>query len=101
ALDLARHGEPRQSFYLTGRVGEEGISLHGEGGKVVLTRTDGTREEVDLLATGRRVPPGGAVESIPPEPPAPSSVPVTSSAAAEPSSPVEPSVQAPPPPDET
>src|SRR5262249_58927191 len=25
ALDLARHGEPRQSFYLTGRVGEEGI----------------------------------------------------------------------------
>jgi hypothetical protein len=54
ALDLARHGYPRQSFYLTGRVGDEGISLHGEGGKVVLTKSDGTREEIDLTAQGRR-----------------------------------------------
>ena len=60
ALELARHGEPRSSFYLTGRVGEEGISLHGEGGTLVMTKTDGTREEVDLLATGRRVVPTGA-----------------------------------------
>ena len=60
ALDLARHGEPRQSFYLTGRVGDEGISLHGEAGTLVMTKTDGTREEVDFLATGRRVQPTGA-----------------------------------------
>jgi transposase InsO family protein len=54
ALDLARDGEPRQSFYLTGRVGDEGISLHGEGGKVILTKSDGTREEISLEAQGRR-----------------------------------------------
>jgi transposase InsO family protein len=54
AVDLARHGEPRKSFYLTGRVGDEGISLHGEGGKVILTREGATREEVDLQATGKR-----------------------------------------------
>jgi transposase InsO family protein len=57
ALDLARHGTPRQNFYLTGRVGEEGITLHGEGGKIVLRKEDGTREEVDLTAAGRRAEP--------------------------------------------
>jgi len=88
ALDLARHGEPRQSFYLTGRVGDEGISLHGEGGKVVLTKTDGTREEVDLLASGRRAQPS------------PSNLPVQPTLPVEPSTSVEPSAQTPPPPDE-
>src|SRR5262249_43786081 len=58
AAELARHGVPRKSFYLTGRVGEEGISLHGEGTKVILTKTDGTREEVELTAPGRRAEPG-------------------------------------------
>jgi transposase InsO family protein len=54
ALDLARHGEPRKNFYLTGRVGGEGISLHGEGGRVILTKEGGGREEVDLEVTGKR-----------------------------------------------
>ena len=54
AAELARDGLPRKSFYLTGRVGEQSISLHAEGEKVVLTRGDGSREEVDLGATGRR-----------------------------------------------
>lgn len=58
AADLARDGVPRQAFYLAGRVGGEGISLHGEGGRVILTRTDGSREEVDLEAPGRRAEPG-------------------------------------------
>jgi transposase InsO family protein len=58
ALDLALHGTPRKSFYLTGRVGETGISLHTEGSRVVLTKGDGDREEVDLEATGRRVESG-------------------------------------------
>jgi hypothetical protein len=66
ALELAVHGMPRKSFYLTGRVGDEGISLHGEGERVILTKTDGTREEVDLAAPGRRAGPGRAVEM--PEP---------------------------------
>jgi hypothetical protein len=58
ALDLAIHGAPRKSFYLTGRVGETGISLHTEGSRVVLTKGDGDREEVDLDATGRRIESG-------------------------------------------
>jgi len=54
ALELARHGKPRKAFYLTGRVGDESISLHAEGEHVVLTKEDGSREEVDLSAPGRR-----------------------------------------------
>ena len=54
AKDLAQHGTPRKSFYLTGRVGDENISLHAEGERVVLTKADGSREEVDLTAPGRR-----------------------------------------------
>jgi transposase InsO family protein len=60
ALSLARDGAPRQSVYLTGRVGDEAISLHGEQGRVVLTREDGRREEVDLTASGRRAEPAPA-----------------------------------------
>jgi transposase InsO family protein len=58
ALELARDGVPRKDFYLTGRVGDVGISLHAEGEQVVLTRGDGTRETVDLAATGRRADAG-------------------------------------------
>jgi transposase InsO family protein len=58
ALELAQHGAPRKSFYLTGRVGEAGISLHSEGSRVVLMRPDGEREEVDLEAPGRRAQEG-------------------------------------------
>ena len=58
ALELAQHGVPRKSFYMTGRVGDESISLHGEGARVVLTHEDGRREEVDLASSGRRTQPG-------------------------------------------
>lgn len=58
ARSLALHGEPRKGVYLTGRVGGKSISLHSEGSKVVLTGTEGVREEVDLLAPGRRVTAG-------------------------------------------
>ena len=58
ARDLALHGAPRSAFYLTGRIGGESIALHGEDERVVLTREDGRREEVDLTAPGRRVRPG-------------------------------------------
>lgn len=50
ALVLARDGEPRQPFYLTGRVGEMGLSIHAEGERVVLSTQDGRREEVHLGA---------------------------------------------------
>ena len=58
AAQLARDGMPRQTVYLTGRVGGESISLHGEGDRVVLTTGEGRREEVDLAAPGRRALPG-------------------------------------------
>jgi transposase InsO family protein len=60
ALELARDGVPRQSVYLTGRVGDETIALHGEGSRVILTRDGGVREEVELAAPGRRAAPGTA-----------------------------------------
>jgi putative transposase len=64
ALELSRHGTPRKPFYLTGRVGDQSLSLHAEGEKVVLTNEDGSREEVDLSAPGRRedVPPEGEAD---------------------------------------
>jgi transposase InsO family protein len=62
AAQLARDGAPRKTFYLTGRVGDEGIALHGEDGKVILTREGGGREEVDLEATGSRAHPGEPAE---------------------------------------
>ena len=55
AQELAVQGAPRKSFYLTGRVGDTDIALHSEGSRVVLTRSDGGRDEVDLDATGRRL----------------------------------------------
>jgi hypothetical protein len=57
AVDLAIHGIPRKTVYLAGRVGDESISLHGEGDRVILTKENGTREEVDLRATGKRAQP--------------------------------------------
>jgi transposase InsO family protein len=54
AAELARDGAPRKPFYLTGRVGDQSISLHAEGEKVVMMKGDGSREEVDLGATGKR-----------------------------------------------
>ena len=66
AVDLAIHGIPRKTVYLAGRVGDESISLHGEGDRVILTRDDGTREEVDLKATGKRADPDEPAEM--PEP---------------------------------
>jgi hypothetical protein len=54
AAELARDGLPRKPFYLTGRIGDQSISLHAEGEKVVMMKGDGSREEVDLGATGAR-----------------------------------------------
>jgi transposase InsO family protein len=57
ALSLAQHGAARKSFYLTGRVGDETIALHAQGSRVVLTKGDGSREEVDLAHEGPRAEP--------------------------------------------
>ena len=49
ALELARHGAPREPFYLTRQVGGKPFSLHAEGQRVILTRAEGDRKEVDLV----------------------------------------------------
>ena len=71
SAELARDGLPRKPFYLTGRIGDQSISLHAEGEKVVLTNGDGRREEVDLGATGPRQDEPQAVSEALPQPLAP------------------------------
>jgi transposase InsO family protein len=48
ALELARHGVPKEPLYLTGQVGGKPVSIHGEGERVVLTGPEGKRQEIDL-----------------------------------------------------
>ena len=53
-------------MYLAGRIGDEQVSLHTEGERVLLTGEDGVRQEVDLKAPGKRVVAGeeGPGESV-------------------------------------
>jgi hypothetical protein len=53
ALELARHGVPKTPFYLTGPVGGQPFSVHAEGERVILTRADQERQEIDLVAPAR------------------------------------------------
>ena len=48
ALELARNGTPKKPFYLTGQVGDKAFSVHAEGERVILTRQEGEREEIEL-----------------------------------------------------
>lgn len=50
ALELARHGVPKQPFYLTGQVGGKPFSVHAEGERVILTGAGKERQEVELTA---------------------------------------------------
>jgi transposase InsO family protein len=49
ALDLARDGVPKEPFYLTGKVGGKGFSVHAEGERVILLPEDGERREIELV----------------------------------------------------
>ena len=55
ALELARKGVPKQPFYVTGQAGGKSFSVHAEGERVILTRDEGEREEVELVAPDRPV----------------------------------------------
>ncbi len=61
ALELARSGEPKKPFYLTGQVGGQSFSVHAEGERVYMRKEDGEREEIDLT-------PEGGETAVPPEP---------------------------------
>ena len=58
ALELAKNGVPKSPFYLTGQVGGKPFSVHAEGERVILTRAEGERQEIDL------VPPTPAPEVV-------------------------------------
>jgi len=49
ALELAKNGVPKPPFYLTGQVGGKPFSVHAEGERVILTRSEGERQEIDLV----------------------------------------------------
>jgi transposase InsO family protein len=48
ALELARQGSPKEKLYLAGQVGGKQVSLHAEGGKVILRQEGEEAKEVDL-----------------------------------------------------
>jgi hypothetical protein len=50
ALELAKNGLPKTPFYLTGQVGGKPFSVHAEGERMILTRTEGERQEIELVA---------------------------------------------------
>jgi len=65
ALELAKNGVPKAPFYLTGQVGGQPFSVHAEGERVILTRSEGERQEIDL------VPPTPSQEAVKTELPTP------------------------------
>jgi transposase InsO family protein len=89
ALELARNGEPRAPFYMTGQVGGKPFSVHAEGERVILMGEAGTRQEIDLVppattASAAQLPepvcPAGQVTGLADEgqeePPAPGASPL-------------------------
>jgi hypothetical protein len=50
ALELARHGVPKQPFYLTGQVQGQPFSVHQDGERVVLQQAGQAREEIELVS---------------------------------------------------
>lgn len=73
ALELARNGTPKNPFYLTGSVGGKAFSVHAEGERVILTRDQGVREEVELVAPAPTPPPAPPAPTPPPVAPEPAS----------------------------
>jgi hypothetical protein len=58
ALELARYGQPKAPFYVTGQVAGQTFSVHAEGERLVLRRQGQGREEIEL--TSPSATPSGA-----------------------------------------
>ena len=66
ALDIARHGVPKEPFYMTGQVGGQSFSVHGQGDRVILRNDDGECREVDLVRPSHpEVTPAQSVDGSP------------------------------------
>lgn len=48
ALELARNGETKAPFYLTGNVGGKSFSVHAEGERILMRHGDGEPREIEL-----------------------------------------------------
>jgi transposase InsO family protein/transposase-like protein len=57
-LHMAVGEEPRQPVYLTGQIGDQAVSLVGEGGKLVFQTAGGIRRELTYDALGMASGPG-------------------------------------------
>ena len=68
ALELARNGQPKTPFYLTGNVGGKSFSVHAEGERIMMRRGDEEPREVELT-------PSDAAPPVPAGRPAPDVVP--------------------------
>ena len=64
ALDIARHGEPKEPFYVTGQVGGKVFSVHSEGERVIMRNEEGERREVDLVRPAG-IPPAQSADGSP------------------------------------
>jgi len=62
ALELARYGQPKTPFYVTGQVGGQAFSVHAEGERLVLRRQGQEREEIELTSPADSSP-GNACSS--------------------------------------
>jgi len=71
ALELARHGELRPPFYVTGQVAGQQFSVHAEGERVILTRPGQPRQEVELVAPSAPAENGASAPQIEEPVPAP------------------------------
>ena len=68
ALALARNGIPKDPFYLTGQVAGRSFSVHAEGERVILTREEGERREIELVGPRERTAePAGMPDPVCPQ----------------------------------
>jgi transposase InsO family protein len=71
ALELARHGVPKQPVYLTGLLDGKPFSVHREGDRVFLHHAGADREEIDLPQPPAEVPDAPSAEAAGEELPQP------------------------------
>ncbi len=48
SLEIARNGKEKEKFYLTGRIGQEHVSVHKQGDRVMMTRAGTEQTEVEV-----------------------------------------------------
>ena len=67
SLELARHGQPKNPFYLTGQVSGQAFSVHAQGERLLLTREGSPQQEIELAAPSPEDPAASSA-AAPPEP---------------------------------